>query len=202
MDEAYQKFCNATISAAKKSIPRGRRAKHTPCWNDECKKLFQTSHQPGQMPNKLYQLTALISKMDQNKKERWTEAVKFIDFKHSILKAWSILNNFIGRKTPTHHHCPVPADSIATQLTRNGMYKTPDCAFSKQVQREISHLRKTDIPGYTPISGSFFQEEFHTALQHLKDGKAASPEAICPELITHADMEIKSHGYVNFYLPA
>ena len=102
-----------------------------------------------------------------------------------------MLNNLTDRKRPTHHQCRVPSNSIATELTRNGMHKTPDRAFSKQVQREISHFWKTDTPGYTPISGSFSQEEFNIALQHLKCGKATNPDAICPELITHAGMEIK-----------
>ena len=81
------------------------------------------------------------------------------------------------------------------------MYKTPDREFSKQVQREISHLWKTDTFGYTPTSGSFFQE-FNIALLHLKYGKAAGPDAICRKLITHAGMKIKSwlREFLSSYL--
>ncbi|KAJ8396816.1 hypothetical protein AAFF_G00014150 [Aldrovandia affinis] len=42
------------------------------------------------------------------------------------------------------------------------------------------------------ISGEFTPEEFATALQHIKPGKAPGPDSICPELILHAAPALKS----------
>ena len=41
--------------------------------------------------------TALLAKLDRKRRDRWSEAVRSIDFSHSSRKAWSILNNLTGR---------------------------------------------------------------------------------------------------------
>ena len=42
IDQAYQCFCNAISTAAKKCIPRGRQNHRIPCWDAECENLYQT----------------------------------------------------------------------------------------------------------------------------------------------------------------
>ena len=39
---------------------------------------------------------------------------------------------------------------------------------------------------------TIFQREFTAALRHLKPGKAPGPDSICPELIIHAGIALKS----------
>ena len=39
--------------------------------------------------------TALLAKLDRKRRDRWSEAVRSIDFSHSSRKAWSILNNLL-----------------------------------------------------------------------------------------------------------
>ena len=41
--------------------------------------------------------TSLLAKLDKKRRDRWSEAVRSIDFSHSSRKAWSILNNLTGR---------------------------------------------------------------------------------------------------------
>ena len=51
---------------------------------------------------------------------RWEEAVNSIDFAHSSRKAWSTISKLTGRSGRSSHLCPVSANSIASQLVKNG----------------------------------------------------------------------------------
>ena len=42
VDLAYQDFCNVITTAAKNSIPRGRRNNHILCWDAECENFHRT----------------------------------------------------------------------------------------------------------------------------------------------------------------
>ena len=48
VDAAYQDFCNIIRKAAKKTIPRGYRNNYIPCWDAECKSLYETFLQSPQ----------------------------------------------------------------------------------------------------------------------------------------------------------
>ena len=136
--------------------------------------------------------TALLAKLDRKRRDRWSEAVRSIDFSHSSRKAWSILNNLTGRSRHSPRHCPVSADAIASQLVRNGKYEAVDRKSSRLVFQEVSDLWRATIPDAVNISDKFSQRGFAAALQHLKPGKAPGPDSICPELILHAGTALKS----------
>ena len=120
VDAAYQDFCNTIKKAAKKTIPRGYRNTYIPCWDAECESLYKTFLQSPQGDDSSLAATALLAKLDRKRRDRWSEAVRSIDFSHSSRKAWSILNNLTGRSRHSPRHCPVSADAIASQLVRNG----------------------------------------------------------------------------------
>ena len=136
--------------------------------------------------------TALLSKLDRKRKNRWSEAVRSIDVSHSSRKAWSILNNLTGRLRHSPRHCPVSADAIASQLVRNGKYEAVDRKSSRLVSQEVSDLWRATTPDAINISDNFSQREFTAALQHLKSGKVPGPDSICSELILHAGAALKS----------
>ena len=97
VDAAYQDFCNTIKKAAKKTIPRGYRNNYIPCWDAECESLYKTFLQSPQGDDSSLAATALLAKLDRKRRDRWSEAVRSIDFSHSSRKAWSILNNLTGR---------------------------------------------------------------------------------------------------------
>ena len=136
--------------------------------------------------------TALLAKLDRKRRDRWSEAVRSIDFSHSSRKAWSILNNLIGRSRHSPRHCPVSANAIASQLVRKGKYEAVDRNSSRFVSQEVSDLFRATAPDAVNISDSFSQREFAAAPQHLKPGKAPDPDSICPEIILHAGVALKS----------
>ena len=113
-------FCNTTEKAAKKTTPSGYRNNYIPCWDAECESLYKNFLQTPQGDDSSLAATALLAKLDRKRRDRWSEAVRSIDFSHSSRKAWSILNNLTGRSRHSPRHCSVSADAIASQLVRNG----------------------------------------------------------------------------------
>ena len=192
VDQAYQDFCNAIYKAAKKSIPRGRRINRIPWWDAECEKLYQTFLRSPEGSDSSRAATALLTRIDRKRRDRWSETVRTIDFTHSSRKAWSTLNNLTGRSRHSPRHCPVSADAIASQLVRNGKYENVDRESSRLISREVSDLWRATTSSSVNISGKFTSREFTAALQRVKPGKAPGPDSICPELILHAGAAMKS----------
>ena len=126
VDAAYQDFCNTIKKAAKKTIPRGYRNNYIPCWDAECKSLYKTFLQSPQGDESSLVTKALLAKLDRERRDRWSEAVRSINFLHSSRKAWNILNNLTGRLRHSPRYCPASADVIASPLVRNGKYDTVD----------------------------------------------------------------------------
>ena len=102
------------------------------------------------------------------------------------------MNNLTGRSRHSPRHCPILADSIASQLVRNGKYESVDRKSSRLVSQEVSDFWRATTPDPVNISDNFSQREFAAALQHLKPGKAPGPDSICSELILHAGAALKS----------
>ena len=83
VDAAYQDFCNTIKKAAKKTIPRGYRNNYSPCWDAECESFYKTFLQSPQGDDSSLAATALLAKLDIKRRDRWSEAVRSIDFSHS-----------------------------------------------------------------------------------------------------------------------
>ena len=140
VDAAYQSFCNIIKKAAKKTIPHGYRNNYIPCWNTECESFYRTFLKSPQGDDLSLAATALLAKLDRKRRDRWSEAVRSIDFSHSSRKAWSILNNLTGRSRYSPRHCPISANAIASQLIRNGRYEAVNRKSSRLVSQELSDL--------------------------------------------------------------
>ena len=102
------------------------------------------------------------------------------------------INNLTGRSRRSPHQCPVPANSIASQLVRNGSYKVSDRRFSRLVAKEVSDLWKTNDTDDGSISGPFSTDEFTSALKRLQPGKALGTDSIFPELVLHVGTAMES----------
>ena len=191
VDPAYQD-CNTIKKAAKKTIPRGYRNNYIPCWDAECEPLYRIFLQSLQGDDSSLASTALLAKLERKRRDRWSEAVRSINFSNSSRKAWSILENLTGRSRHSPRHCSVSLDVIASQLVRNGRYEAVDRKSSLLVSQEVSDLWRATTLDPVNISDTFSQREFTTALQHLKPGKTPGPDSICPELILHAGAALKS----------
>jgi len=136
--------------------------------------------------------SSLISRLQQKKQERWQEAVNSIDFLHSSPKAWRTVNKLTGRSGRSSRVCPLSANSIASQLVKNGAHKTSDREPTRLVNKELSDLWKIPTPEGYSISEPFRPGEFAAALRRLKPGKSPGLDSIFPEFILHAGSALKS----------
>ena len=91
----------------------------------------------------------------------------------------------------------VSANAIASQLVRNGKHEAVDHKSSRLVSQEVSDLWRATTPDAVNISDNFSQREFTAALQHLKPGKALSPDSIC-SVTLHAGAALKFWLHTSF----
>ena len=91
----------------------------------------------------------------------------------------------------------VSANSIASQLVKNGAHKTGSLESTRLVSKQLSDLCKIPKPEGHNISEPFRPEEFAAALRCLKPGKSPGLDTIFPEFILHAGLALKS-WYCDF----
>jgi len=135
--------------------------------------------------------SSLLSWLEQ-KQEQWEEAVNSIDFSHSSHKAWRTINKLTGKSGRSFHQCPVSANSIASQLVKNGAHRTSYRESTRLVNKELSDLWKIPTPEGHSITEPFRPEEFVPSLRRLKPGKSPGLDSIFPEFILHARSALKS----------
>ena len=142
------------ISVAKQCIPCGRRKNYVPCWDKECETLYHSFIRAPVGTASDRAASSLLSRLQQ-KKEQWEEAVNSIVFSHSSRKAWRTINKLTDRYGRSSRVCPVSANSIASQLVKNGAHKTSDREPTRLVNKQLSDLWKIATPEGHSISEPF-----------------------------------------------
>ena len=130
--------------------------------------------------------TALLSRHDKKRSNKWFEAVQDINFLHCSRVAWSTLNNLTGRWRQSPRQCYITANAIANQLVKNGKYKAAIREISRSIMQELPDLWRATNPDAVNISGCFSSREFAAVFHHLKRGNSPGSDSICSELLTHA----------------
>ena len=103
-------------------------------------------------------VTALLTRLDRKRRDRWSEAVQSIDFSQSSHKAWSILNNFASRLQHSSRHCSESADAISFQLVRYWRYEDFNRASSRLISQEVSDFWRATTSSRENISKILHQE--------------------------------------------
>ena len=129
------------ICAAKKSIPCGFNKHYIPGWNNSCNHLLREHQQATTKEDIDTTATALLHKLDEVRRARWTEVVASVDFTHSSRKSWQTINKLTGRST-THSMCPVTANDIASHILNNGRFPDADRDFARWTSREVTSLSR------------------------------------------------------------
>jgi len=197
IERAYHDFCESLLSATKQCIPRGRRKNYVPCWDKECETPYRSFIRAPVGTDSDRAASSLLSRLQQKKQEQWEETVNSIDFSHPSRKAWRTINKLTGRSGRSSRQCPVSANSIASQLVKNGAHKTGSLESTRLVSKQLSDLCKIPKPEGHNISEPFRPEEFAAALRCLKPGKSPGLDTIFPEFILHAGLALKS-WYCDF----
>ena len=130
-DDTYTAYCNMLICAAKKSIPCEFNKHYIPGWDDSCNHLLREHQQATTKEDIDTTATALLHKLDEVRRAKWTEVVESVDFTHSSRKAWQTIYKLIGRST-THSRCPITTKLML--MLRNFLITD-----ASQMQTETSH---------------------------------------------------------------
>ena len=189
-----------TTTIAKQCIPHGRRKSDVPWWDKECETLYRSITRAPVGTDSDRAATSLLSRLGQKKQERREEAVISIEFSRSSHKAWRTINKLTGRSGRAFRQCPISANSIASQLVKNGAQKTGDRKSTRLVNRELSDLWKIPTPEGHSISEPFRPEELTAALRRLKPGRSPGLDSIFPEFIFHG--LLSNLGFASSSLPA
>ena len=144
-----------------------------------------------------HKATALLHKLDEVRRARWTEVVESVDFTHSSRKAWQTINKLTGRST-THSRCPVTANAIASQLLNNGRFPDADRDFARWTSREVTSLSRAATADAN-MSSDFTVEELEAAIKKLKSGKAPGRYNIHPEFVIH--QSAKTTAWLYMFVP-
>ena len=96
IDEAYEAYCKMLLDAAKKHIPRECRANHIPCCDDQCEDLLNAHTEATSSEERASAATDLFARLDNKRKEGWTETIESIDFTHSSRRAWQTISKLTG----------------------------------------------------------------------------------------------------------
>jgi len=196
-----EEFCASLLSEAKQCIPRGRRKNYVPCWDKECETLYRCFLRNPVRSNSDKVPSPLLSRLNQKTHERWGEAVNPIDFSHPSGKAWSAINKLVGRSGNYSRLCPISANSIASQLVKNGTRKSGSRESTRLINNQLSDVWKVATPKGKYISALFRPEVLAATLQHLKPEKYSGLDSIFPECAFHARSALK-FGFAIFSLPA
>ena len=142
-----------------------------PCWDKECETIYRPFIRAPAWTDYDRSASSLHSRLQQKKQERWEEAVNSIDFSHSSHKAWSTINKLASRSGRSSRLCPISANSIASQLVKNGIHRTGGRESSGLINKVLSDLWKIPTPEGHSISDPFRTEELAAAPRHLKPGE-------------------------------
>jgi len=193
--EGNQEFCESPLSAAKQ-----RRLSHVNVGRPMChagtksasETLYRFFIRAPVGTDSDRAASPLLCQLQQKKQERWEAAVNSIDFSHFNRKAWRTINKLTGRYGRFSCPCPISANSIASQLVKNGTHRTKDRESTRLVKKELSDLWKIPTHEGHSISEPFKPDELAAALVHLKPGKYPGLDSIFREFILHAGSALKS----------
>ena len=172
-----------TINAAKQCVPCCKRKLYTPCWDRECKTLFQTTQASAGNASDLAG-SSLITRLDNIRHTQWEETVQNIDFTHSSHKVQRTINKLTGRSRPLLGERSIIANAIALQFVNNGTYPAGNKDIARHVSTEVSELWKIPIPPDHNISMEFSENELISALNLLKPEKAPAQIAFAQNLFS------------------
>jgi len=153
-----------------------------PCWDKECDTLYRSFTQDPVGTDSDKATSSLLSRLGQKREH----AVKSLDFSHSSHKAWRTINKLTDRSGLSFRQCFVSANSIASQLVKNGAHRTSDRESTRLVNKKLSDLWKISTPEVHSITEPFGLEEL-AALRCLKPGMSPGLDSIL-----HARLGLKS----------
>lgn len=186
----YERFVGILNAAAKRTIPRGFRKDYVPGWNDNLEQLLKEFEESGDPEIS----EELLDALNQNRREKWAETTKNVDFTRSSRKAWNVLRkigsakNSIARK---NKDSPVTPNSIASRLVKISNIVKVSRGRKKFVRSALRVKKKLLTPNQQ-FSRPFDTTEVDSCIDALHTGKAAGADKIYPEFIKNLGKSARS----------
>ena len=185
-------------SAAKASIPRGRRGQYIPCWDENCEAALKEQNAASD-EEKAEKSETLLNIISEKRRARWEETIGSIDFTHSSRKAWATINRLTGRSSKPKP-CPVTANSIASVLVNNGKWNDRSKeakAHNRKVNKDIKEALLTQ-PSSSELSDAITLEQLMDAIFTLKNGKVPEIDLVHSEFLSQ--MGLQASKWLQLFL--
>eukprot|EP00102_Acyrthosiphon_pisum_P015304 XP_008185789.1 PREDICTED: RNA-directed DNA polymerase from mobile element jockey-like [Acyrthosiphon pisum] len=163
----YERFIGMVKGTAKRNIPRGYRHKYIPCWNEESDRLYTEYQRNGQAET----VDKLLESLAKGRKDRWTETVEHIDFKHSSREAWNVLRRLEASKNRGGSEPEIKPNAFANRLIETSRAKI-DKDISRKLTMDLK-VKKTHAVENSKWADKFTPEKVQLALKRVKLRKAA-----------------------------
>ena len=175
IEEAYNRFSRAMLSAAHATIPRGIRARYIPCMAEEAKALLEEYEDSGDPDIADH----LIESLDAARRARWEESTAQMNFTHSSRKSWALLRRLgAAQRPPLLSRPPVSANVVASHLVK--VAKSPsEPKFERSVRDSWRQFCRNKSNSERPEAIS--PSEILNALKRTKTGTAPGYDNIHPE---------------------
>lgn len=181
----YDRFYGMVQAIAKKHIPRGYRKEYIPGWSVESTRLYQEFEDSGNTEI----ADELLKSLDENRKLKWENTLRGMDFTHSSRKAWNVLKKISCGSTPQFGKTLISPNVIANRILKISQAPS-DKIHTREIKRELRRLKLDSQPS-SVYSQNVTIEEITIALTSVKTGKAAGFDNIYPEFLKHMGKNTK-----------
>ncbi|KAF0767603.1 Uncharacterized protein FWK35_00011819, partial [Aphis craccivora] len=126
----------------------------------------------------------LLGSLAKGRKDRWTETVEHIDFKHSSREAWNVLRRLDPSQNRGDGEPEIKPNAFANRLIETSRAK-----IDKDISRKLTmylKIKKTHAVEKSKWADKFTPEEVQLALKRVKLRKAAGLDEIYPEFIKYS----------------
>ncbi|KAJ8372401.1 hypothetical protein AAFF_G00289760 [Aldrovandia affinis] len=130
----------------------------------------------------------------QERRKAWQDLIENINMTQNSKKAWSTIRKLNGDKITPPSVSDIKPNQVGSQLVANGR--------RAETRRAKGEHHSTVIPGnqqnMSILTKPFTSEEFEAGLNTMKLGKAAGPDDILTEMITHLG-PVAKQWFLNMY---
>ena len=190
--DAYNQFKQLIWRVSRNNIPRGCRKFYIAGLSDNSKELYDTytvAYEADPFSEETIALGEIvIASVSNDRKQRWEETVTTIDMTKNSKKAWSTIRKLNGDNNTQARLAAVTPNAVAHQLLMNGKPLNRERGYLKEMKEEMARVMEECDEEFQ----NFTMDELDTALKHLKAGKAAGLDDLCPEVIKHFGIKAKS----------
>jgi ribonuclease HI len=207
-----QTLCNYILTAAKHTIPRGRRRKYKPHWTPELEEAVsqrrkarrKVEKDPSASNKKDYnKLTAKVRYLvKKSKTTAWKDTCSQLDLNREGHKAWQLLNNLEGSRKNTN---PQPlqdnhGNTVTGSRRKAKHFNDFFASVNKSQRRDIldsallkarSKRNPADQDSAPVFDDPFNLHELERAMRKLAPRKAAGPDNIKNEMLRHLGPQAK-----------